>query len=108
MRVATAPEFEILAKRLGKVYRLARRDVDRFMDELKDGPRAKDRRLRNIGVPNVFKARLPNTSARRGTRGSFRVVYRIKDDTVMLLLIWSKTQVSDIPDDVIRRVANQY
>ena len=40
MRVATAPEFEILAKRLGKVYRLARRDVDRFMDELKDGPRA--------------------------------------------------------------------
>ena len=61
MRVATAPEFEILAKRLGKVYRLARRDVDRFMD-----------------------------------------------DTVMLLLIWSKAQVSDIPDDVIRRVANQY
>ena len=63
-----------------------------------------------MGGMAVFKARLRNTSADRGTRGGFRVVYRVMDDgtIILLLLIWSKTDMSDVPDRVIRDVANRY
>jgi len=56
----------------------------------------------------VYKARIPNTSARIGTRGGFRVIYRVKDETILLLLIWAKTQTADLPDSEIRRVASKY
>lgn len=62
-----------------------------------------------MGGMEIYKARLPNTSARVGTRGGFRVVYREKNGTIiLLLLIWAKTRTLDIPDSEIRRVASQY
>jgi len=73
-----------------------------------DGPRPQDRKLPNVGAPDVYKARIPNTSARIGTRGGFRVIYRVKEDTVFLLLIWSKTETADLPDAEIRRVVQNY
>ena len=108
MRVETAPEFEISAKRLERRYRLVHQDVERLTDELEAGVRPQDRRLPNIGAPHVYKARLCNTSARRGASGGFRVVYRVMDDTILLLLIWSKSQISDIPDSEISRIADRY
>ncbi len=80
-------------------------DVDKLIAELEAGARPQDARLQRIGVPHIYKARLSNTSARRGARGGFRVIYRVTDDTVLLLLIWSKSHRSDIPDSEIRRIA---
>ncbi len=109
MQVQTAPEFEALAKRLEKTYRLVHQDVERLIADLERGVRPQDNRLQNMGGMEVYKARLPNSSARVGARGGFRVVYRVKGDTIiLLLLIWAKSRTVDIPDSEIRRVASQY
>ena len=86
MRVVTGDEFE------RNVLRLIRRDVAGLITELEQGVRPQDERLQNMGGMTVFKARVRNTSAHRGTRGGFRVVYRVMDDgtIILLLLIWSK------------------
>ena len=56
----------------------------------------------------VFKVRLPNRSARRGKSGGFRVIYQEKSGRlVLLLLVYSKTERADIPDDVIIRVIEE-
>ena len=109
MLVQTAPEFETLAKKLERSFRNVYNDVDKLISDLESGPRPQDRRLQNMGGMEVYKARLPNTSARVGTRGGFRVVYRVRDDTIiLLLLIWAKSRTVDITDSEIRRVASQY
>lgn len=109
MLVQTAPEFEALAKKLERRYRLVYNDVDKLIADLESGPRPQDRRLQNMSGMQIYKARLPNTSARIGSRGGFRVVYRVKDETIiLLLLIWAKSRTVDIPDSEIRRVASQY
>ena len=110
MRVATGDEFERNVLRLLKRYRLIRRDVGVLITELERGVRPQDERLRNMRGMAVFKARLRNTSAGRGTRGGFRVVYRLMDDgtIILLLLIWSKTDMADVPDRTIRDIANRY
>lgn len=110
MRVVTGDEFERNVLRLMKRYRLIRRDVDGLITELENGVRPQDERLQNMDGMAVFKARVRNTSARRGTRGGFRVVYRVMDDgtIILLLLIWSKTDASDMPDHVIHSIASKY
>lgn len=110
MRVETATEFEGMLLRLRKRYRLIRRDVDSLVSDLENGVRPQDERLQNMGGMAVFKARLRNSSARRGTRGGFRVIYRVMEDgtIILMLLIWSKTDTSDLPDSEIRRIANKY
>ena len=56
----------------------------------------------------VFKVRLPNRSARRGKSGGFRVIYQEKSGRlVLLLLVYSKTERADIPDEVIIRVIEE-
>lgn len=108
MQIITAREFLAQLRKLRKTYRLIDKDLESLWT-LRDGPRPQDRRLSGIGVSQVYKARLPNTSAKRGSSGGFRVVYRVKGDTVVLLLaIWSKTHSSDLPDSEIRRIAKKY
>ena len=110
MRVVTADRFDRQARRLRRRYRLVDLDIDRLIAELGHGVRPQDERLQNMGGMRVFKARLRNTSAQRGKRGGFRVIYRVMDDgtIILLLLIWSKTDISNVPDSEIRRVASKY
>ncbi len=108
MQLIQTPEFEAQVKQLRKTYRQIDRDLA-LLSVLEEGVRPQDTRLQNMGGMEVYKARLPNTSARVGTRGGYRVVYRVKDGTViLLLLIWAKSRTVDIPDSEIRRVASQY
>jgi len=108
MRIIHTPDFAVLVKQLRKTYRQIDKDLA-LLAELQHGPRPQDSRLQNMSGMEVYKARLPNTSARIGTRGGFRVIYRVKDGTIiLLLLIWAKTRTSDLPDSEIRRVASQY
>ncbi len=110
MRVETAIDFDRQARQLRRRYRLLDLDIDSLTSELRSGVRPQDERLQNMGGMAVFKARVRNSSARRGTRGGFRVIYRVMEDgtIILLLLIWSKTDRSDLPDSEIRRVANKY
>ena len=109
MNIVSTSEFEALTRKIRRTYRHVDQDIAVFSAVLKDGVRPQDTRLQNMGGMEIYKARLPNTSARAGTRGGCRVVYRVKEDTViLLLLIWAKSRAVDIPDAEIRRVASQY
>ncbi len=110
MRVVTGSEFERMVNRLRRRFRLVDSDIRLLAAELELGRRPQDERLQNMGEMTIYKARLRNTSARRGARGGFRVVYRIMEDgtIILLLLIWSKSDSSDLPDSEIRRVASKY
>ncbi len=55
MQVQTAPEFEALAKRLEKTYRLVHQDVERLIADLERGVRPQDNRLQNMGGMEVYK-----------------------------------------------------
>ena len=59
----------------------------------------------DLGYTGVYKVRLRNRSAGRGKRGGFRVVYyEAVAKQVYLLLIYSKTEVDNIPNVEIQRV----
>ncbi len=108
MQLVQTPEFEAQVKQLRKSYRQIDKDLA-LLSVLEHGVRPQDMRLQNMGGMEIYKARLPNTSARVGTRGGFRVVYRVKDGMIiLLLLIWAKSRAVDIPDSEIRRVASLY
>ncbi len=108
MQLIQTPEFEAQVKQLRKTYHQIDKDLV-LLSVLERGVRPQDTRLRNMGGMEIYKARLPNTSARVGSRGGFRVVYRVKDGLIiLLLLIWAKSRTVDIPDSEIRRVASQY
>ncbi len=59
----------------------------------------------NVGYVGVYKVRLRNRSAGRGKRGGIRIVYyeRVADQ-VFLLLIYSKTEIDNIPTVDICRI----
>ena len=53
----------------------------------------------------VYKARLPNRSARRGRRGGFRIIYVLEDsDSATFLHIYSKSDKNDVSASEIRRM----
>lgn len=77
-------------------------EVRSFVLQLRDGRRPGDE-VPDVGYTGVFKDRLRNRSARRGKRGGFRIIYYVpRIDEVFLLLIYSKTEVNDIPAQEIR------
>ena len=96
MRVVLTPKFRSLLKKLGKTYRKANYDVGKLIDELETGARP-GVRLQGVGGREVYKVRLPNTSASIGKSGGFRVQYFVGTESITLFLIWSKTQVDDMP-----------
>jgi mRNA-degrading endonuclease RelE of RelBE toxin-antitoxin system len=82
-------------------------DVNSIIDQLERDERP------GVKVPNVgydvYKVRLSNTSAGRGKRGGFRVVYYIqRQNSVILLTVYSKTQQDDITPEQIRRIIAEF
>ena len=109
MQLVQTPEFEAQVKQLRKTYRQIDKDLA-LLSVLESGVRPQDMRKQNMGGMEIYKrAWLLNASARAGTRGGFRLVYRVKDGMIiLLLLIWAKARTVDIADTEIRRVASQY
>lgn len=57
----------------------------------------------------VFKARLKNSDIQKGKSGGYRVIYQLKDNTcVLLIVIYSKSDETDIPADRIRQIIDDF
>jgi mRNA-degrading endonuclease RelE of RelBE toxin-antitoxin system len=72
-------------------------DVERAALYLQTNPSAGDV---VPGSRGCRKLRIPNTDARKGTRGGYRLIYFLVDEptqTIHLLLIYSKNTREDIP-----------
>ncbi len=99
--------FDRESERLSRKYRSLPRELTRLRQQFLAGA-LPGIRLSGVGH-HVYKVRLPNRSARRGKSGGFRVIYQERAGAlVLLLLIYSKSERADIPDDVIRRVIAEF
>ena len=106
IRVESTKLFDKESRRLTRKYDSLRAEIATFRDQLRRGDRPGSR-LSGIGY-EAFKVRLPNRSARRGKSGGFRVIYQERSGAlVLLLIIYSKTEQPDIPDDLIRRLIEE-
>lgn len=104
--VESTSRFDRESRRLIRKFRSLRNELDLLKSQLQQGNRPGDR-LTGIGY-EAYKVRLPNRSARRGKSGGFRAIYQERSGRlVLLLLIYSKTERADIPDDVIIRVIEE-
>ncbi len=105
-RVESTGRFDNESRRLIRKFRSLRNELDLLKSQLQQGNRPGDR-LTGIGY-EAYKVRFPNRSAWRGKRGGFRVIYQERSGRfVLLLLVYSKTERADIPDDVIIRVIEE-
>ena len=106
MRVYLTPRFRSQLKKLRKTYRKVNDDVEELISALEAGNRP-GVRLQGLGGREAYKVRLPNSSANIGKRGGFRVEYHVGAQTVSLFLIWSKTQVDDLPIELTLQVLRE-
>ncbi len=95
-QVVALPNFTRQLKQLAKKYRNIRSDIQPTLDALQLGETPGDR------IPEipyvVYKQRISNTDAKRGKSGGYRIIYYIRTRTMILLLtIYTKSDVSDVP-----------
>ena len=98
--------FNRQLRRLARKYPSIADTVDQLIIQLESDGRP-GARLAGFGY-QVFKVRLPNRSAQRGKSGGFRVIYQERSGRlVLLLLVYSKTEHADIPNEVIIRTIEE-
>jgi len=105
--VETAPPFEVDLKRLARKYPQVLDELDRLITVLESGEHPGDK-IPQVGY-DVYKVRVKNTSAGKGKRGGFRVLYFVRlADQIILLTIYSKSQQEDIDLNKLRRIIQNY
>jgi mRNA-degrading endonuclease RelE of RelBE toxin-antitoxin system len=103
VEVLFTSEFKRSLRRLAKRYWNIRRDVEPLISQLAAGD-VPDDRVQGTGHV-VYKVRLPNTDARRGKSGGYRVVYYLQTaERVLLVTIYSKSDQGDISSEALRQV----
>jgi mRNA-degrading endonuclease RelE of RelBE toxin-antitoxin system len=106
-KVNTAPPFQREFRRLRRKYFGVVAELAQLTDTLRRDERPGDK-IPNVGY-DVYKVRLANPSAGRGKSGGFRVVYYLRrEDDVLLLTIYTKTQRADISPEQIRRIIEEF
>ncbi|MCY3979257.1 MAG: hypothetical protein OXG23_14260 [Chloroflexi bacterium] len=103
-RVNIPPDFRQQVKHLQRKYPSVTAEARELAHQLQRGDRPGDV-IPDVGYAGVYKERLRNRSARRGKQGGFRLIYYEQyAELVFLLLIYSKTEVDNIPAHEIREV----
>jgi len=106
-KVVLADTFYSAARKLKKRYPHLLDDVDPLVVRLRQGETPGDR-IQGLAY-RVYKVRIPNSDARRGKSGGYRVVYYLEtEDQTVILTIYSKTDQSDLPAETIRRLITEY
>jgi mRNA-degrading endonuclease RelE of RelBE toxin-antitoxin system len=101
IKILFTEDFKSRLRTLAKRYRSIRSDLQPLLEEIQSGHCPGDR-LANIGS-TVFKVRLRNSDIDKGKSGGYRVIYELRDNTcVLLIVIYSKSDQSDIPAKQIR------
>jgi mRNA-degrading endonuclease RelE of RelBE toxin-antitoxin system len=107
IKVIFTPAFNQTLKKLRKRYPHILNDIEPLAIELESGQTPGDRIQ---GLPyKVYKVRIKNSDAKRGKSGDYRTIYYIETAVqITVITIYSKSDQSDIPTDVIRRLIEEY
>lgn len=107
IRVDLSARFRRDVKRLLKKYRHVREDVQTLIDEL-EGGETPGNQVQGIQY-TVYKVRIRNTDIQKGKSGGYRSIYYIKtSQMIVLITLYVKSEISDIPDDEIKRLIEEY
>ena len=102
-QVEFTPEFKRCLRTLAKRYPTIRSDLEPLIAALQSGERPGDQ-VGGVGYA-VVKARAPNSDARRGRSGGYRVVYWVAEkQRVVLLTLYSKSDQADVSIAQLRHV----
>lgn len=95
--------FKARLRTLAKRYRRIRADLEPLLEDLQQGNFVGDRIPQTGSL--VFKVRLKNSDLQKGKSGGYRVIYQVRDNTcVLLIVIYSKSDQDDFPTDQIRQI----
>jgi len=101
------PEFKRALRILSKKYRHIRDDMEPVIDALQAGELPGDQ-IPGVGY-TVFKVRVPNRDSAKGKSGGYRMIYYLQTETeIILVIIYSKTEQSDIPVAQIRHIVRAF
>jgi mRNA-degrading endonuclease RelE of RelBE toxin-antitoxin system len=93
--VTFTDRFQKDVRRLSKRYRRIRLDLQPIITRLEAGEILGDR-IPQMDRP-VFKVRVKNSDVQKGKSGGYRVIYYLKtSDRILLVTMYSKSDVSDI------------
>jgi mRNA-degrading endonuclease RelE of RelBE toxin-antitoxin system len=101
--IETSSRFDKEIKQLAKKYRHVRSDVSTITTLLAEGEVLGDQ-VMGVGKP-VYKVRVPNSDARRGSAGGYRVIYYLRTaERLTLITIYSKSKQADVSAKQIRAI----
>lgn len=100
-------EFKIRLRNLAKRYRNIRKDLQPLINELQLGNFIGDQ---IVGTDyTVLKVRLKNSDIQKGKSGGYRVIYQIKDNQcILMLLIYAKSDQTDVSVKQIKDIINNF
>jgi mRNA-degrading endonuclease RelE of RelBE toxin-antitoxin system len=106
VQILFSDEFKTRLRTLIKRYRSIRTDIKPLLDELQSGNLIGDQ-IPGTGY-TVFKVRLKNSDIQKGKSGGYRVIYQLRGDTyILLVVIYSKSDQDDIPANQIRDIIDR-
>jgi mRNA-degrading endonuclease RelE of RelBE toxin-antitoxin system len=114
IQISLTPRFKKDINQLAKRYRSIRKDLDSVIEKLQAGEVIGDAcgwlRLRIAGLSyQVFKVRLKNSDIQKGKSAGCRVIFYLKTDTeIILVTIYSKSDLSDIQNQVIEEIIQMF
>ena len=106
IQIVFSDEFKTRLRTLIKRYRSIRTDLQPLLNELESGNFIGDQ-IPGTGY-TVFKVRLKNSDIQKGKSGGYRVIYQLRGDTyILLVVIYSKSDQDDIPANQIRDIIDR-
>ena len=107
IQITLTPRFKRDIRELAKRYRSIRSDIQPLIEQLQAGELPGDR---IAGVKyQIFKVRLKNSNIQKGKSAGYRVIYYVKtEQEVILATIYSKSDISDVSNEVIEEAIAQY
>jgi mRNA-degrading endonuclease RelE of RelBE toxin-antitoxin system len=100
-------EFKRNIRQLAKKYRHIKSDLQPVTEQLEAGKTLGDR------VPGtgyvVYKVRIQNSDTGKGKRAGYRMLYYLKTDAlIILLMIYAKGDIEDISPERVRQLIIEF
>lgn len=107
INIELTPRFKRDLRELAKRYRSIRSDLSPLIEQLQKGELIGDK-IKGLKY-NVFKVRLKNSNIQKGKSGGYRVIYYVKTEkAIILTTIYSKSDFSDVNNEIIENAISQY
>lgn len=100
IQIEITPRFKRDLHDLAKRYRQIRSDLQPLVEQLQAGE-LPGSCIAGVNY-TVFKVRLKNSNIQKGKSAGYRVIYYLKtDDKIVLVTIYSKSDLSDVDNKTI-------